>query len=382
VIAIAAGGTHTLALKSDGTVWAWGYNGYGQLGDGGTTNKYTPAQITSLTGIGAIAAGWAHSVVLKTDGTADGAVGTVWTFGMNSNGQLGEGSTVTSRLTVATSLSNVTGIGAGSTSTFALTADGTARSWGDNSYGQLGDNTTTGRSTPVTVIDLSKILQIDGGAYHAVAVTSDGSAWAWGDTAKIGYSQYCSCNTYTSLPQRVPTTGVTVLMASGGISHSTAALIDGTVWSWGLNGFGEWGVGNTSTPDYLPVVVPNFSLVDASWLTGDPDGDGLPTWKELQLGTDPVNADTNGDGVRDGVAANSGISPTSLDTDGDGVPNIVEIANGTDPLRADTDGDGVDDLHDCFPLDPSRSACGTFDPNDHTPPVITLQYPTNAVPLP
>jgi hypothetical protein len=122
--------------------------------------------------------------------------------------------------------------------------------------------------------------------------------------------------------------------------------------------------------------------VDNSWLLGDQDGDGLPTWRELQLGTDPMNADTNGDGLRDGAEVNSGISATSLDTDGDGVSNIDEIARGTDPFRADTDGDGVDDLHDCFPLDPTRSACGQADPNDHTAPVITLQFPTNAVLLP
>jgi hypothetical protein len=124
---------------------------------------------------------------------------------------------------------------------------------------------------------------------------------------------------------------------------------------------------------------------------GDQDNDGLPTWRELQLGTDPVNPDTNGDGLRDGAAVAAGISPTSLDTDGDGIPNSVEIANGTDPLRADTDGDGFCDgtgpgCHgmplDCFPLDPTRGQCPVADPNDHTPPVITLQYPTNAVPLP
>jgi hypothetical protein len=198
----------------------------------------------------------------------------------------------------------------------------------------------------------------------------------------VGYERYCHCGDGPPLPQRLPALGVKVLMAFGGHSHSVAASLDGSVWSWGDNTLGQWGVGNTTTSDTLPVPVPSFSLVDASWLFADTDGDLLPNWKELQLGTDPVNADTNGDGLRDGVAVGAGVSATSLDTDGDGVPNTVEIANGTDPLRADTDGDGVDDLHDCFPLDRTRSACGSVDPNDHTPPVITLQLPTNAVPLP
>jgi len=90
------------------------------------------------------------------------------------------------------------------------------------------------------------------------------------------------------------------------------------------------------------------------------------------------NADTNGDGIPDGVAIKSGISATNLDMDGDGVSNAVELARGTDPFLADTDGDGVNDGQDCFPLDPSRWQCPAPDPNDHTPPTITLQEPTNA----
>ncbi len=78
--------------------------------------------------------------------------------------------------------------------------------------------------------------------------------------------------------------------------------------------------------------MPNFSLADNSWLTGDQDNDGLPTWKELQFGTDPVNPDTNGDGLRDGAAVAAGVSATSLDTDGDGVPNTRRSRTG--PIRS------------------------------------------------
>ena len=117
-----------------------------------------------------------------------------------------------------------------------------------------------------------------------------------------------------------------------------------------------------------------------SYATGndDPDQDGLTTNQEWQIGTDPWNADTNGDGILDGLAVASGQSPTNVDMDGDGVLNTAEIGQGTDPFSADTDGDGVADGADCFPLDPTRSTCPPPDPNDHTPPIITLTEPTNA----
>ncbi|MZG88400.1 RCC1 repeat-containing protein, partial [Staphylococcus aureus] len=93
VIAIAGGVYHTIALKSDGTVWAWGYNGYGQLGDGSTTNRSTPVQVSGLTDVIAIAGGYYHTIALKSDGT-------VWAWGHNEGGQLGDGST-TNRSTPA-----------------------------------------------------------------------------------------------------------------------------------------------------------------------------------------------------------------------------------------------------------------------------------------
>lgn len=119
----------------------------------------------------------------------------------------------------------------------------------------------------------------------------------------------------------------------------------------------------------------------------DPDRDGLGTADEYRYGTDPQKADTNDDGILDGPSVQSGLSPTSTDVDGDGLTNLVERGQGTDPFQRDTDGDGVKDglaglTPDCFPLDPTRSACPAAIPGDTTPPVITLGEPTNAVPLP
>jgi len=129
-------------------------------------------------------------------------------------------------------------------------------------------------------------------------------------------------------------------------------------------------------------VVPNFSLVDNTWLLADTDGDGLSNGAELRLGSDPLSADSNQDGLKDGVEFASGKSPTNADTDADGLLNADELARGTNPLVADTDGDGVLDGADCYPLDPTRTGCGTPNPLDVTPPVITIVEPPNSIPIP
>ena len=131
--------------KSDGTVWAWGSNNKSQLGDGTTTNSSTPVQSAPgvLTGITAVAAGNEHSLALKSDGT-------VWAWGSNSNGQLGDNSTTDHAVPVQVSgLTNVTAIAAGVNFSLALKSDGTVWAWGYNGSGQLGDSSTTDRWTPV-----------------------------------------------------------------------------------------------------------------------------------------------------------------------------------------------------------------------------------------
>jgi hypothetical protein len=172
-----------------------------------------------------------------------------------------------------------------------------------------------------------------------------------------------------------------VVAAEAGGSHGVVARRDGSVWTWGGNGYGQLGDGTTEAHG-LAEPVPNFSLLDAAWLTSDADNDGLPTWRELEAGTDPLNPDTNGDGLLDGAAQQSGKSATNADMDGDGVTNVLERQNGTDPFASDTDGDGVSDGTDAYPLDPTRSQGPTPDPNDTTPPVIQLTFPTTAHPVP
>ncbi|MBI5238810.1 MAG: hypothetical protein HY887_10405, partial [Deltaproteobacteria bacterium] len=134
--AIAGGWYHTIALKNDGTVWTWGWNYYGQLGDGTTTDRLTPVQVSGLTNVTAIASVYDHTIALKNDGT-------VWTWGANWYGQLGDGTTTNKSAPVQVSgLTSVTAIAGGNKHTIALKNDGTVWAWGANWAGQLGDGTT------------------------------------------------------------------------------------------------------------------------------------------------------------------------------------------------------------------------------------------------
>ena len=180
---VAAGYNHSLALKSDGTVWAWGRNHHGQLGDGTTTNRTTPVQIQGLTDIVAIAGGYGHSLALKSDGT-------VWAWGGNGSGQLGDGTTTNRPIPVQVkNLTGVIAIAAGSWNSFALKSDGTVWAWGNNTDGRLGDGTTVlYRTTPVQVTNLTSVIAISvgGNGSHVLALKSDGTVWAWG---RNGYGQ-------------------------------------------------------------------------------------------------------------------------------------------------------------------------------------------------
>ncbi|MFO0792688.1 MAG: RCC1 repeat- and reductase domain-containing protein [Candidatus Brocadiaceae bacterium] len=149
ITAIAAGNKRSLALMNDGTVWEWGENEhYGQAGDDTTVNKYTPVQVKGLTGVVAITAGGCHSLALKNDGT-------VWAWGLNTHGSLGDGTTVDKYTPVQVEgLTGVVAIVAGGGHSLALKNDGTVWAWGENEYGQLGDNTKEDKITPVQVVGL------------------------------------------------------------------------------------------------------------------------------------------------------------------------------------------------------------------------------------
>jgi len=243
--------SHTMALKSDGTVWAWGYNGSGQLGDGSTTDRYTPVEVSGLSGVMDIAAGDSHSLALKSDGT-------VWAWGYNGSGQLGDGSTTDRYTPVEVSgLSGVMDIAAGDSHSLALKSDGTVWAWGHNRYGRLGDGTTTQRTTPIQVSDLSGVVAIAVGSRHSLALKSDGTVWAWGYNGSGQLGDGSTTDRYTP----VEVSGLSGVMdIAAGDSHSLALKSDGTVWAWGQNEYGQLGDG-TTTQRTTPIQASDLSGV-------------------------------------------------------------------------------------------------------------------------
>lgn len=254
---VAGGGYHSLALRADGTVWAWGSNDHGQLGDGNNINSNTPVPVTGLADAGGnyfhmtqVAGGLYHSLALKSDGT-------VWAWGDNRYGALGDGTNSSSTTPVQVSgMRNIVQVSGGALHSLALRADGTVWAWGNNDYGQLGDGTTSNGYYPVRVSGLTGVTQVAGGSQHALAVKSDGTVWAWGNNI---YGQLGD-GTKTSSYTPVQVTGLTGVTQVVGGYHSLALKSDGTVWAWGLNDNGQLGDG-TKTTSYTPVQVTGLTGV-------------------------------------------------------------------------------------------------------------------------
>ncbi|MFO1001954.1 MAG: Ig-like domain-containing protein [Planctomycetaceae bacterium] len=252
-LSIAQGNSHTLGLKADGTVWAWGENGYGQLGNGTTTASSIPVQVLGLTSVTAIATVSDHNLALLANGT-------VRSWGLNGNSQLGEGTTINRTTPVEVSgLSGVTAIAAGYYHSVALRSDGTLRSWGWNGHGQLGDGTTSNRTTPVAVSGLSSVTAIAAGISHNMALRTDGTVHSW------GYNNDGELGDGTTASRFTPVmvnglSGVTAITAGDG--HCLALRSDGTVRSWGWNFKGQLGDGTTSNR-LTPVAVTGLTGVTA-----------------------------------------------------------------------------------------------------------------------
>jgi alpha-tubulin suppressor-like RCC1 family protein len=264
MIEVSAGYCYSVALKNDGTVWAWGYNNSGQLGNGTTTQSTYPLQVklsngNALTNITTIAAGAYHCTALRSDGT-------VWAWGYNNSGQLGDGTTssrknpVQVKLNSNTVLTNIVAIAAGAQHCIALKSDGTVLTWGWNSFGQLGNGTTTQSTYPVQVrlndgTLLTNITAIATGSQHCIGLKSDGTVWAWGynDFGQLG-------NGVSGTNQKNPiqvklndrTALTNVIKISGAGYHSRVLRNDNTLWSWGYNTYGELGNG-TKVNQSFPV---------------------------------------------------------------------------------------------------------------------------------
>ena len=252
VVAVAAGARHSLALKSDGTVTAWGRNYEGQLGDGTTTDRTSPVAVSGLTGITAIAAGFSYSMALKGDGT-------VWTWGHNSDGQLGDGTTTQRTSPVQVSgITTAVAISAGASHAIAVLSDGTAKSWGLGSNGQLGTGTNGSSTTPVAMSGITSGVAAAAGMFHSLVLSSNGSVRAF------GYNNFGQLGdgTQTDRWGGVTPLGLpAVEYIAIGTYHSLAMTTDGVVYAWGYNWYGSLG-DRTNTMRMQPVAI---STADLTW---------------------------------------------------------------------------------------------------------------------
>lgn len=270
-IDIDGGYQHSVALKSDGTIWAWGYNDQGEIGDNSTTDAKTPIQIGIDSDWTDVEAGYQYTMALKSDGSlwiwgscdavtskvplqfgtaSDWAKiaggwnhsygikkdGTLWAWGA---GRLGDGVTTSSKTAVAIGTDLWSEIAAGENYSIGIKADGTIWGWGISDYGQAG---TTGgyKSVPTQIGTDANWSKVTAGQKHTVAIKTDGSMWSWGSnggTNNLGDGTNISSR---NTPGQIGT-ATDWDMAAAGNSHTMALKKDGTLWAFGYNGVGPLG---------------------------------------------------------------------------------------------------------------------------------------------
>ncbi len=305
---------HSMGLRvSAGTVYTWGRNKFGQLGDGTTVDKLTPTLVPGLSSVQSIDAGYEYNFAIKTNGE-------LWTWGNNSQGQLGIGNTLQQNSPVqVTALSNVVDVSAGVGHSAAVTSDGRVHTWGYNFYGQLGNGTTTDSDVPILVSGITDVVDVAVGLYHTLALKNDGTVWAWGYNF---YGQIGNGTTTASIttPVRVGSIGEVekAISVEAGQYHSMALLSTGQVLTWGYNGLGQLGDGtlvDRNTPGVVPGLAPVVKITAGGYhSTALSDNGEVHGWGFNSVGQ-----------LGDGMNTTQQLTPVTAT----GVNDAVDIGAGT-----------------------------------------------------
>ena len=259
-VQLSVGYAHNLGIRSNGTAWAWGNNAFGQLGDNTIINKSSPVSVVGgFTDWTQLSASRNHSLGLRANGT-------VWAWGNNNNGQLGDVTLVakSSPISVVGGFTDWTQISSNTHRSFGLRSNGTIWSWGSNFSGALGDGTAINKSSPVSVVGgFTDWVRVDAGRECVFGIRTNGTAWGWGanDSSKLGNGGTLS----TSSPTSVLGGFTDWVQVSGGRFHSHGLRANGTLWSWGNGSFGALGNGQASGSALSPVSVTG-GFTDWTWV--------------------------------------------------------------------------------------------------------------------
>jgi len=280
IAAVSAGGYYSIALKTNGTLWSWGANGSGQLGLGDTETSDAPTPIGTDSDWSQVAAEYGHTLGVKSNNT-------LWAWGYNNYGQLGLGDTGINRTTPTQigTASDWAQVNAGNTHTLGVKTSGTLWAWGNNWASQLGDGTTDNRTTPRQVGTDSDWAQTVAGICHALGLKTNRTLWAWGfnGSGQLGDGT----QTQRTTPRQI-TTDSDWAQVSAGEYHTLGVKTSGTLWAWGNNTFGQLGDGTTNNRN-IPMNVgtdSDWSQVAAGWnhILGRKSNNTLWVWGNNEYG--------------------------------------------------------------------------------------------------
>lgn len=256
-----AGECHIVAVRQNGTLWAWGLNANGRLGDGTKTSRCSPVSVVGgFTNWCQVSAGGSHTAAVRTNGT-------LWTWGDGTSGRLGDGTTVakSSPVSVVGGFTDWCQVAVGCTTTAAVRANGTLWTWGDNVAGQLGDNTTVNKSSPVSVAGVfNDWCQVATVGNRVAAIRTDGTLYTWG----CGVCGQLGNNSTANRSSPGTTSGnlSNWCQVSVGPSHMVAVRTNGTLWGWGCtadNRIGDHFASNICSPVVVYPAIADWCQVSA-----------------------------------------------------------------------------------------------------------------------